>query len=163
MIKRGGKCEHCGYNNNLSALEFHHKNPKEKEFQVDVRAFSNYSLEKLEHELDRCELLCSNCHKEIHYPDLTMYNIPELIKNAEDKKSFSNKEGYRSICPVCGTKFPKSTGKIYCSKECRLKSKGYPSIDEINKSYELLGSWEKVAQSFDLTRKIIQGIRKRNS
>ena len=43
-MKRGGKCEHCGYNANLSALEFHHKNPEEKEFQVDIRAFSNYSL-----------------------------------------------------------------------------------------------------------------------
>ena len=31
-MKRGGKCERCGYNANLSALEFHHKNPEEKEF-----------------------------------------------------------------------------------------------------------------------------------
>ena len=46
-MKRGGKCEHCGYNANLSALEFHHKNPEEKEFQIDIRAFSNHSLEKL--------------------------------------------------------------------------------------------------------------------
>lgn len=47
VVKRGGKCEHCGYNANLSALEFHHKNPEEKEFQIDIRAFSNHSLEKL--------------------------------------------------------------------------------------------------------------------
>ena len=87
-MKRGGKCEHCGYNANLSALEFHHKNPEEKEFQVDIRAFSNYSLEKLEAELDKCELLCSNCHKEHHHPALAMDNIPELIKDAEDKKEY---------------------------------------------------------------------------
>jgi hypothetical protein len=31
-MKRGGKCERCGYDVNLSALEFHHKNPEEKEF-----------------------------------------------------------------------------------------------------------------------------------
>lgn len=31
-MKRGGKCEHCGYNKNLAVLEFHHKNPEEKEF-----------------------------------------------------------------------------------------------------------------------------------
>mgnify|MGYP004463525947 CR=1 FL=1 len=54
-------------------------------------------------------------------------------------------------------------GKIYCSKECNLKSKGYPSIEEVNKKYELLKNWEEVAQSFGLTRRIIQGIRKRNS
>lgn len=163
VMKRGGKCEHCGYNANLSALEFHHKNPEEKEFQIDVRAFSNHSLEKLEAELDKCELLCSNCHKEHHNPTLAMDNIPELIKDAEDKKSFSNQEEYGSVCPVCGKRFPKMKGKIYCSEECRWKAKGYPSIEEVNEQYELLGNWEKVAQHFGLTRKVIQGIRKRNS
>ena len=79
VMKRGGKCEHCGYNANLSALEFHHRNPEEKEFQIDIRAFSNHSLEKLEAELDKCELLCSNCHKEHHNPTLSMDNILEVI------------------------------------------------------------------------------------
>ena len=32
VLARGGKCEICGYNKNLSALEFHHKDPSEKEF-----------------------------------------------------------------------------------------------------------------------------------
>jgi hypothetical protein len=31
-MKRGGKCEHCGYKANLAALEFHHRNPEEKDF-----------------------------------------------------------------------------------------------------------------------------------
>ena len=54
------------------------------------------------------------------------------------------------------------TGKIYCSEECRWKAKGYPSIEEVNEQYALLKSWEKVAQYFGLTRKIIKGIRNRN-
>ncbi len=32
VIKRGGKCEHCGYDKNLAVLEFHHRNPEDKEF-----------------------------------------------------------------------------------------------------------------------------------
>lgn len=92
-----------------------------------------------------------------------MDNIPEIIKEAEDKLSFSNQKEYGSICPVCNKRFPKMKGKIYCSEECRWKAKGYPSIEEVNEQYELLGNWEKVAQHFGLTRKIIQGIRKRNS
>lgn len=162
ILARGGKCERCGYNKNIAALEFHHKNPEEKEFQIDGRAFSNYNLEKLEIELNKCELLCSNCHKEYHYPTLAVNNIPELIKNVENKKSFSNKEEYGQVCPVCGKRFPKAKGKIYCSEECRGKDKDYPSIEEINKQYILLKSWEKVAQYFGITRRIIQGIRKRN-
>ena len=123
ILRRGGKCEYCGYNKNLAALEFHHRNPEEKEFQVDARAFSNHSLEKLERELEKCSLLCANCHRERHNQDLIMENIPELIKEAVNKKSFSNQETYGQVCPVCGKRFRKTKGKIYCSEECRWKAK----------------------------------------
>lgn len=163
ILRRGGKCECCGYNKNLAALEFHHRNPEEKEFQVDARAFSNHSLEKLERELEKCSLLCANCHRERHNQDLIMENIPELIKEAVNKKSFSNQETYGQVCPVCGKRFRKTKGKIYCSEECKWKAKNYPPIEEVNEQYKILGSWEKVAQHFGLTRRIIQGIRKRSS
>ena len=158
VLKRGGKCEICGYDKNIAALEFHHKDPSTKEFQIDVRHFSNTKLETLEKELDKCILLCSNCHREIHNPDLTMSSISKIVSKVE-KESFSNPSG--SICPICGKRFPKSKGKIYCSKECREKSKNYPSAEEIKSQYEVLKSWEKVAKFFGVTRKIIQGIRKR--
>lgn len=38
----------CGYNKNLVALEFHHINPKDKSFTLDVRNFSNTKIVKLE-------------------------------------------------------------------------------------------------------------------
>lgn len=68
-----------------------------------------------------------------------------------------------SVCPVCGKRFPKSKGKIYCSKECRDADKHYPSLEEVNEQYEILKNWEKVAQHFGLTRRVIQGIRKKDS
>ena len=163
VLDKGGKCECCGYNNNISALEFHHIDPNTKSFQLDLRAFSNTSLEKLKNEVLKCKLLCANCHREYHNPTLTIDNISELIKYAENKKSFSNQKEYGSVCPICGKSFFKMKGKIYCSEECRWKAKGYPSIEEVNEQYEILENWEKVAQHFGLTRKIIQGIRKRNS
>lgn len=78
-----------------------------------------------------------------------------------DKTSFNDQGG--SICPVCGKRFPKSNGKIYCSKECREADKHYPSKQEVLEQYELLKIWDKVAEHFGLTRKIIQGIRKQDS
>lgn len=161
IMQRGGKCECCGYDKNIAALEFHHINPEEKEFQIDMRRFSNSSLETLQLELAKCKLLCANCHREEHNKGLDLSEIPQIIENCEKKSFSSPKTG--SVCPVCGKRFPKDSGKIYCSKECREKAKGYPSKQEVLEQYELLGTWDKVAKHFGLTRKIIQGIRKKNS
>jgi hypothetical protein len=73
LIKsRGGKCELCGYDRNIAVLEFHHINPDEKEFQLDMRHLSNTSLERLKEEADKCQLLCANSHREVHNPHLGM-------------------------------------------------------------------------------------------
>jgi len=64
VVYKGGKCIGCGYNKCKKALTFHHLNPKKKRFNI-ARA-SNYSWEKLKPELDKCVLLCSNCHIEVH-------------------------------------------------------------------------------------------------
>ena len=68
----GGKCEHCGYNHNYAALSFHHKNPQEKSFQLDLRQCSNNSWEKLMTEVKKCQLLCLRCHAELHNPDFCL-------------------------------------------------------------------------------------------
>lgn len=62
------KCERCGYNKCEGALQFHHINPEEKEFTVSqVNLNENYTIEKLYKEVDKCLLLCANCHAEEHY------------------------------------------------------------------------------------------------
>lgn len=67
---KGGKCENCGYNKNLAALCFHHKDPSTKSFQLDARRLSNNNIDFLKIEADKCRLLCHNCHMEHHYPTL---------------------------------------------------------------------------------------------
>jgi hypothetical protein len=63
---KGGKCINCGYNKCPAALEFHHRNPKEKDFSVSHISVVTLN-ENIKKELDKCDLLCSNCHKELHY------------------------------------------------------------------------------------------------
>jgi len=65
----GGQCGRCHYKKNFSALEFHHKNPKTKLFQLDLRSLSNRRWEAIEEEAKKCLLLCSNCHAEEHNPN----------------------------------------------------------------------------------------------
>lgn len=65
---KGGKCESCGYNKCEGALQFHHKNPKEKDFTIaNINFGGQFNLETLLREVDKCELLCANCHAEKHY------------------------------------------------------------------------------------------------
>jgi hypothetical protein len=65
----GGKCSKCGYNKNYAALEFHHVDPSTKEFKWDKLRL--HPPEIMIKELAKCILVCSNCHKEIHYPHAT--------------------------------------------------------------------------------------------
>lgn len=60
---KGGRCSRCGYNKHFAALEFHHIDPSKKDFALSK--ISSLS-EKVKLELDKCELLCSNCHREVH-------------------------------------------------------------------------------------------------
>ena len=61
---KGGKCEICGYSKCLAALEFHHLDSKEKDFNITTG--NNKSWKRIKLELDKCQLVCSNCHREIH-------------------------------------------------------------------------------------------------
>lgn len=61
----GGKCKLCGYNKCDKALDFHHVNPKEKDFNIGQNN-TKYRFEQLKLELDKCVLLCRNCHAEVH-------------------------------------------------------------------------------------------------
>ena len=63
---KGGKCEICGYNKCIDALEFHHLDPSQKNFLLSKIKSASLS-EKIKKELDNCQLLCSNCHREKHF------------------------------------------------------------------------------------------------
>lgn len=75
---KGGKCERCGYCKNLAGLCFHHTDGTDKDFTLDSRRLSNASMDTLLLELQKCVLLCHNCHMEVHYPDLDMVGAPGL-------------------------------------------------------------------------------------
>lgn len=63
---KGGCCEECGYNNCIRALDFHHTNPEEKSFELNSRTIMVHSWDEIIKEVNKCKLLCSNCHRELH-------------------------------------------------------------------------------------------------
>lgn len=71
---KGGKCLVCRYNTCVSAMTFHHIDPSLKEFGISHRGLAR-AWEKVKVELDKCVLLCSNCHAEVHEGLVDLENI----------------------------------------------------------------------------------------
>lgn len=86
---RGGCCERCGYCNNIAALDFHHIDQNEKENGLNIRKLSNANMNWIMKEFDKCIVLCANCHREEHSPDLIIKDIRESIGGENILKSRS--------------------------------------------------------------------------
>ena len=65
MKYKGSKCQICNYDKYQGALDFHHLDPNEKDFSIG-EATSRVLNSKIKAELDKCILVCSNCHRELH-------------------------------------------------------------------------------------------------
>ena len=61
-------CERCGEDESC-CLEFHHKDPEEKEHTLSVMTSQGYSKKRILEEMEKCVVLCSNCHKKEHHLD----------------------------------------------------------------------------------------------
>lgn len=59
-------CSVCGYDKCIEALEFHHIDPTQKDYYISYLVEKG-SVNKLKEELKKCIVLCSNCHRELHY------------------------------------------------------------------------------------------------
>ena len=112
----GGKCNVCGYNKNISALHFHHKDANKKEFTLDGRTLSNKKWELLLKEHEKCELLCANCHQEHHNPEMGLVNITLIVESLPEKRTDSiiNKPK----CVDCGIDINYTYNRC---KECNYK------------------------------------------
>lgn len=62
----GGRCVSCGYDRYQGALEFHHRDPAEKDFSIAQNMRRSTLSDTMKTEIDKCVLLCANCHRETH-------------------------------------------------------------------------------------------------
>lgn len=78
---KGGKCEKCGYEGLPASFDFHHIDPSVKSFSISSDPHTR-KWERVKEELDKCQLLCANCHRLVEFEktmDLKLF-IPELIE-----------------------------------------------------------------------------------
>ena len=113
----GGSCSKCGYSRNLAALHFHHTKPAEKEYtwrHLRLKPWKNVIKE-----LQKCILLCSNCHAEKHSPswnlDLTCKGQDNVMLNGTTQIGLQP----TGQCPECHVDV---YGTKYCCQQCSHKS-----------------------------------------
>ena len=117
----GNKCNICGYNKAISALQFHHIYPKEKQYGLAQKG-TCHNLEKDLSELKKCILVCANCHREIHQ---NFYSSIELQKKKiylEEQARIAIENNHKKkirekkYCINCGKQLSYGTVGQYCSK-----------------------------------------------
>lgn len=65
-LKSQCACAKCGDKRGY-VLDYHHINPDEKENGIARMVSNNYTLDKVFTEIEKCIVLCANCHREFHY------------------------------------------------------------------------------------------------
>lgn len=65
-LKASQKCQKCG-DSRFYVLDFHHKDPTQKDFTISRMTSNNNHMDVIEAEIDKCVVLCANCHREFHY------------------------------------------------------------------------------------------------
>ena len=115
----GGCCQICGYDRSAAALEFHHLDPSQKDFSFGGLRASPKAWPSICNEIQKTILLCSNCHKEVHYNG---QKIPETFSRFDTRfldSDFFLVEYSTTSCPVC--KKPKLDEATFCSRSCHAK------------------------------------------
>ena len=75
---KGGKCQLCGYSKCAQALDFHHLDPSKKDFGISADGITR-AWSRIKAELDKCVMICANCHREVH-SGLTQLSTVTLIE-----------------------------------------------------------------------------------
>lgn len=111
LIKRilihmsGGCCQKCGYNENISCLTFHHRNPLDKVIKMYISELAFHDIEDIILEHSKCDLLCHNCHFDLH-------NVENSINCKKSYKNTRNRDMKRKMNYIkeCGGKC------LHCSR-----------------------------------------------
>ncbi len=107
---KGGKCQICGYEKCPAALEFHHRDPNEKDY--DWNKMRRRAWDDIIKELDKCDMLCANCHRERHYDPSIAQRAIEFLKSKSRYVS-------QIACDNCQLMFkPKLHDIKFCSHKC---------------------------------------------
>ena len=78
------KCQKCGEDKSYM-LDFHHIDPNEKDESIAKMVHHTYGMKKVLNEIEKCTVLCANCHREFHYLEENCnITIDEYLNNEQE-------------------------------------------------------------------------------
>jgi len=140
----GGKCQLCGYDRCIDALEFHHIDPAKKEHSPSYVIFSR-SWERAFKELEKCLLICSNCHREIHHQVRDLTNVQQFVLPT-----------LVLICEGCKNEIhTKNPNQKYCGSRCQhigqLKVSTVPTKEELSQLLQDKTPWTAIGKKYGVS------------
>lgn len=158
----GGKCHICGYDKCEAALEFHHCNPSEKLYALSNGNCRSFLADLLE--VQKCVLLCSNCHREIEHNSIQL----EPYINKDKAEEVAEENGYKimwendkiinikkgNFCIQCGKKI--TNGASLC-EDCYKQSLriNRPSREELKKLIRSI-PFTKIGEKYNVSDNAIR-------
>ena len=121
----GNKCCICGYNKAISALEFHHIDPSQKEFGIAANG-TCHNIQKDIAEVRKCVLVCANCHREIHedmFSSEELSNYQFFDENVIAKLETPPKRSQVRFCLECGTQIHRDNESGLCEVCVRKRTR----------------------------------------
>jgi len=94
----GGRCKECG-EDNIFVLCFHHKDNDDKKTSISKMTMAGQRWSQIRKEVDKCDLLCQNCHRESH----------------QNKDDTERKNGKIRLLEIKGNKFCEKCGYDKCN------------------------------------------------
>lgn len=159
-IKVDKGCKVCGYNKHAAALHFHHREPENKSFSLSRGSIITHNDEEILKEIEKCDVLCANCHAEHHYSSILDENPNKKIARRSDKnRKPKDKRPTRDQCPTCENDKPIKSKA--CKECCRIiNSVKFGSFDRPD--YETLKKliWEipttHIAEKYGVSGKAVE-------
>ena len=138
----GGKCQVCGYNKCVAALEFHHLGEKKERPQYVIL---RWAWERAKKELEQCIMVCANCHREIEHPD--------------DGRDIDYRRFIKPFvamrCEQCDKEFDTiDEEQIYCSSLCSQMAQRKvvrPSKEEMSGLLDAHTTWTQIGKTFGVS------------
>lgn len=150
---KGGECELCGYANSFAAMDFHHVDQSVKEFSI-ARSGRRKFDDRVKKELDKCQLLCANCHREAHAKE-DYDSLKELWSWYEERRGKERLDKpIKKLCACGNVKSLRAATCLYCKNKNFSKR----DINEVlDKLKEFNFNWTKTGKYYNISD---NGIRK---